>query len=140
MPKSLEEAEKRKCEKEDCTTFMGIYFTEYKRNGQFLFCDNAHCHNGRVLWLLERSYPSKGYEFLQYEIRIQLSTQNRSHIAAVLEQKTFLAFQFPWSHPPLTFFFPNGDKDPLIEKPLFLFSWWVDGRSYNYLVSLNCYW
>ena len=49
MPESLEEAEKRKCEKESHIIYIGIYCREYKEMGSFLLCDNAHCHNGMVL-------------------------------------------------------------------------------------------
>lgn len=37
MPKSLKEAEKRKCEKEGRIIFMGIYFREYKEMDSFFF-------------------------------------------------------------------------------------------------------
>lgn len=141
MPKSLEEAEKRKCEKEDCTIFMGIYFREYREMDSFLFCDNAHCHNGRVIWLLERYLPQQRLCISSiWNKNTTFYPEQNSHSSS-LRTENFLGLQVPMK-PSTTdvFFFPNRDKDPLIEKPLFLFSWWVDGRSYNYLVSLNCYW
>lgn len=49
MPKSLEEVEKIKYEKESHIIFMGIYYREYKEMDSFLLCDSAHCHNGIVI-------------------------------------------------------------------------------------------
>lgn len=106
LPKSLEETEKRKCEKEGHTIFMGVYFREYKERKIIFYFVTMHIVS--VGWWYDYwkdTYPRKGYEFLQYEIKTQLSTRNRSHIAVVLvETENFLAFKFPRKHPLLTFF------------------------------------
>lgn len=42
LPKSLEETEKRKCEKEGHTIFMGVYFREYKERKIIFYFVTMH--------------------------------------------------------------------------------------------------